>query len=378
VAAGIDDPGDRIQLIYMVSETPARRIAAEFDLGSSIAEVQAHGAGLINDTFLVQTVDGRRVILQRLNAQVFPRPEWILENLRTLLDHVLPQPAAGLRLPALYPARDGRDHVADREGGIWRALEFIPDTRTLASLATAEQARALGRALGRFHVLTHELPVARLHTTLPGFHVTPDYLRRFDEVLQESTADPSVALRDALTFIDDHREQAGILEQARRSGALAPRPTHGDPKLDNFLFDADATRVVSLVDLDTVQPGLVQVDVADCLRSSCNRAGESPTDLFAVRFDVEAAKVILRGYLDEAREFLHRDDYHYLYDAIRLLPFELGLRFLTDHFAGNRYFKVTAPGQNLLRARVQFRLTADIERHEGALRRLIDTLARSG
>lgn len=362
----------------MPMESPPRQVLADLDLGSPVTEVRAYGQGLINDTFLIGTAGGRRAILQRLNAQVFPHPEHILVNLRTILDHARSLNLPGLRLPVLYPARDGRDFVTDTAGGLWRALEFIPGTRSLATLANPEQAQAVGTTLGRFHRLLHELPVARLHTTLPGFHVTPDYLRHFDEVLQDSVVDPGVALRDALAFVEEHHEQAGVLEQAKAAGALVLRPTHGDPKLDNFLFDAHARQVLALIDLDTVQPGLVQVDLADCLRSCCNRAGESPAELFAVRFDLDAAGAIVRGYLGEAREFLGSDDYDYLFEAIRLIPFELGLRFLTDHFAGDRYFRVAQHGQNLLRARVQFRLTEDIERHEGAIRRLIESLAGAG
>jgi Ser/Thr protein kinase RdoA (MazF antagonist) len=352
----------------------ARQMAGEFALDGAITDVRPHGNGLINDTYLVSTTGGHRAILQRLNTQVFPHPAWILENLRTLLDHARQQGLEGLRLPALYRARNGRDYVMDREGGFWRALEFIPETHSLTALANAEQAQAVGAALGRFHLLLTELPAEKLHTTLPGFHVTPEYLRHFDKIVQDSEAGHSIALRDALAFVEEHREHAAVLEQAKQSGALTLRPTHGDPKLNNFLFDAGARQVVALIDLDTVQPGLVQVDVADCLRSCCNRAGESPAELFAVRFDLDTARAILRGYTAEAREFLTTEDYDYLYDAIRLIPFELGLRFLTDHFAGNCYFKVTQPGQNLLRARVQFRLTEDIERHEGTLRRLIESL----
>lgn len=359
----------------MNAEIPARRIATAFDFGDAIASVRAHGGGLINDTYLVEATDGRRLILQRINTRVFPHPEQMLANLRTLLDHAHSHGAEGLRLPALYRTRDGRDWATDSDGGVWRALEFIPDTRSLATLGGGAQARAVGDALGRFHRLLHELPVGHLHTTLPGFHVAPDYLRHFDEILQESVADHSIALRDALVFVEEHRELVDVLERARQSGALTLRPAHGDPKLDNFLFDRDAARVVALIDLDTVQPGLVQVDLADCLRSCCNRAGESPADLYSVRFDLDSAQHILRGYLDAARDFLDSGDYDYLYDAIRLIPFELGLRFLTDHFAGDRYFKVERPGQNLLRARVQFRLAEDIERHERALRVLIESLA---
>jgi hypothetical protein len=60
-----------------------------------------------------------------------------------------------------------------------------------------------------------------------------------------------------------------------------------------------------------------------------------------------------------------------LYPAIRLIPFELGLRFLTDHLHGDRWFRVSSPGQNLTKARVQFALVKDIERQEGAIRAIV-------
>jgi len=359
----------------MEAESHALRIAGTFDLGAAVTGIHPHGNGLVNDTYLVEIAGGRHAILQRLNTQVFPHPELILANLRILLDHARRQKPVGLQLPALYVTRDGRDYHVDDRGQFWRALEFIANTRNLKVLTNAGQANAVGTALGQFHRLLHDLPVERLHTTLPGFHVAPDYLRHFDEIALDSVAGHGIALRDALAFVEERRELAGVLERARERGDLALRPTHGDPKRDNFLFDRMDDQVVALIDLDTVQPGLVQVDLADCLRSCCNRAGEATTDLYSVRLDLDFARAILRGYLAEAREFLAIEDYAYLYEAIRLIPFELGLRFLTDHFAGDRYFKVSAPGQNLLRARVQFRLTEDIERHETALRHLIDSLA---
>jgi len=42
-------------------------------------------------------------------------------------------------------------------------------------------------------------------------------------------------------------------------------------------------------------------------------------------------------------------------------PFELGLRFLTDHLAGDVYFKVEEHNQSLHRARVQFRLAESVK-----------------
>ena len=55
-------------------------------------------------------------------------------------------------------------------------------------------------------------------------------------------------------------------------------------------------------------------------------------------------------------------------DSIRLITFELGLRFFQDYLAGSVYFKTKSPAQNLNRARVQFRLCESIESRERMIR----------
>ena len=46
----------------------------------------------------------------------------------------------------------------------------------------------------------------------------------------------------------------------------------------------------------------------------------------------------------------------YLAQAGKVITFQLGVRFLTDHLNGDTYFRVHREGQNLDRARVQFKL----------------------
>jgi len=166
-----------------------------------------------------------------------------------------------------------------------------------------------------------------------------------------------------------------VLEDAKARGLLAVRPIHGDPKVDNVMIDRATGRAIGMVDLDTVQPGLIHYDLGDCLRSACNPLGESPAHWQAVRFDLDLARALLQGYLAEARHFLTTTDRGYLYDAIRLIAFELGLRFVTDHLAGDIYFKVEHHGHNLQRALVQFRLCQDIETRESAIRSLLRAAA---
>jgi len=358
-------------------------IAARFELDGNVLDVQPYGHGLINDSFLVTAASGRRAILQRINRHVFPRPERIMENLRVLVDHAQRRGAApgarDLRLPRILVTRDGRDYAVDRDGGFWRALGFIENTQTFETLTNPTQAEEVGFALGRFHDLVHDLDPTRLHQTLPGFHNAPGYFARF----LRASARPRVMVASrellyCLAFIEARWDLTRVLETARRDGRLALRVIHGDTKLNNFLFDAGSGRAVSLIDLDTVQPGLIHYDIGDCLRSCANPAGESPADLGAVRFDLAIGRALLKSYVAETRRFLTPEDYRCLYGAIRLIPFELGLRFLTDYLEGDRYFKTERPGQNLYRARVQFALVADIERQEDEIKALVAELGGTG
>ena len=140
------------------------------------------------------------------------------------------------------------------------------------------------------------------------------------------------------------------------------------------MIDEASGQAIGLIDLDTVKPGLVHYDIGDCVRSCCNPAGEETLCLDDVRFDMELCEAILTGYLSVAGGFLSDWDLHYLPHCIRLIPLELGLRFLTDHLEGDVYFRCDRPGHNLQRALVQFRLTEAVEQQFSALEHLVARL----
>jgi Ser/Thr protein kinase RdoA (MazF antagonist) len=353
-------------------------IAGRFALPAAVVAVAPLGNGNVNATFEVHLADGRRVVLQRLNTAVFQQPALVMANIRRVGEHVRGRLAAGGRhghwqLPELLPTRDGADALLLHDQ-VWRMLTFVEGAHCPDTIDGPEQAHQLGLGLGTFHGLIHDLPAHELADTLEGFHITPRYLERFDAV----AAAPARALcpeaERCCAFVADRRELAPVLEQARAAGRLLPRPIHGDPKVTNVMLDRESGRAVALIDLDTVKPGLLHYDIGDCLRSGANPAGEDTTDLEAVHFDLDLAGAILRGYLAAAGEVLSPADHDHLYDAIRLLPFELGLRFLTDHLEGDVYFRSSRPGHNLDRARVQFRLTESIEAQEGEIRALLEAL----
>lgn len=364
----------------MVHIDPLLSIADRFKPQGNIVDIQVHGNGNVNDTFLV-TLDGRtekRFILQRLNTRVFRRPELVMQNIRAFTAHIdnhRPSPPLPLgrrwEVPRLLLTKDGRDHFIDVAGSFWRAISFIEHARSFETIQHVEHAQEVGYALARFHSLISDLPINQLADTLEGFHITPSYLRHYDQVLAKYRPKKSPEVKYGLRFIDKRRIWAGVLEEAKEQGKLPLRPIHGDPKVNNVLIDRTTHQAVSIIDLDTIKPGLVQYDISDCLRSGCNPSGEDTGQWEAVRFETELYRAILQGYLVPAKGFLLENDYSYLFESIRLIAFELGLRFFTDYLEGNVYFKVGQEEQNLFRALVQFKLTESIESQESEIRAII-------
>ncbi len=361
---------------------PALRIVAEqFQSGGAVVDIQEFGQGNINSTFLV-TLDAatdRRFILQRLNTQVFQQPELVMGNIRTYSEHVgqrLQQDPCQRRweVPRVLLTADGQDHWVSPEGAFWRAMSFVETAASVDEIATPHQAQEVGYALGMFHHLISDLPAEHLADTLVGFHITPQYLQQYEQLQVAKVEHPTPEVEYCLQFINHRQQDADVLETAKADGKLKLRLIHGDPKINNILMDTATQQAVSVIDLDTVKPGLIHYDIGDCLRSGCNPLGEETEQWEMVHFDLQLCQAILQGYITVANAFLTPHDYDYLYDAMRLIAFELGLRFFTDYLAGNVYFKVNHPGHNLNRALVQFKLTESIENQAAEIHALIQSL----
>jgi Ser/Thr protein kinase RdoA (MazF antagonist) len=222
-----------------------------------------------------------------------------------------------------------------------------------------------------FHTLLSDLPTDKLSDTLEGFHITPFYLQNYDRVLENYGAGDSSDVKYCIRFVSERRDWAHVLENAKEEGRLQLRTIHGDPKVDNIMIDRATGKAIGIIDLDTVMTGLVHYDIGDCLRSGCNPVGEDTEQLDAIHFDTALCSAVLMGYLAMARDFFTENDFNYIYDSVRLISFELGLRFITDYLEGNVYFKVRHPGHNLVRALVQFRLCESIESQEKAIKDII-------
>lgn len=360
------------------------QIADQFHRQGTVITIEELGNGNVNDTYLVTLrEEGEHYfVLQRVNTHVFRQPEQVMQNMLIFSNHMdrrLKQgcPDLGHRrweVPQVLQARTSQNHWVEAEGAFWRAISFIGASESFDTITDLAHAREVGYGLGMFHNLISDLPVAELADTLAGFHITPAYLTQYHQVLAHTTVPQTPEVNYCLAFVRDRQAWAHVLEDAKAQGKLHLRPIHGDPKINNVMMDISTGQAIGLIDLDTVKPGLIHYDIGDCLRSGCNPLGEETKAWETVTFEPDRCEAILQGYGSVAHAFLTDYDYDYLYDAIRLIAFELGLRFFTDYLAGNIYFKTQYPTHNLDRALVQFKLTESIEAQASAIRAIIQAM----
>ncbi len=364
----------------------AAHLASLFNVEGRLVRVTPTGSGNVNDTFLAifrTTFSEFRFILQQLNRSVFPSPQDVMHNMKVVTEHVHRRLEEEIddtdriwQLPRIIPTRDGNDYLIDGDGLCWRAVSLIASATAYDKVRDLEHAHEVGYVLGNFQRLISDIPVSELRDTLPGFHITPGYLdtlaRRLATPEGRDRLHSSVDAEYCAYFIARRREWASVLECAKAAGELIMQPIHGDPKVANVMIDDETDNGTCMIDLDTVKPGLRHYDIGDCMRSCCNSAGEETRDLTRVSFDTDLCEAITRGYMTFARELLSDRDRHYLFDAIRLITFELGVRFFSDFVGGDRYFKTSYEGQNLNRALVQLKLCDSIEAREPVIRRILD------
>ncbi len=341
---------------------------------TKVLHMDTLGQGKVNDTWLLSTDLKESFVLQRLPKAVFPEPELVMHNFRLVTNHMETENHRGTLLtPQENP--DGKDLYIDGNGNGFRLCRYIENTTTLEQLNRPEQGTGIGQALGKFHVSLQSLEHDLFLDPLPDFHNTLNYLQNFDKTFNKTRGNNSALNQDETNCSELIEKQRVIAAEFNTVTAeLTHTIIHGDPKVSNFLFAHNVEEVVSVIDLDTVKPGLLLHDIGDCLRSCCNLIGEELDTSENVFFCSKTFEKMLRGYKLAAPGLLNSKDINHLFDAARLICFELGLRFFTDHLQGDVYFKTSFKGQNLTRAQVQFSLVESVNRQRQELEVIVKNI----
>ncbi len=345
------------------------KIIAQYFPDKELFNVAPFGSGHINDTYRVQFVsEAQEYILQRINTDVFTRPEQIIANHERLMK-LVDAAAESIEIPMLFPTVAGNYLHKCEANDAWRMTHFIKESCAIEVLENNNQAFEAGRGYGWFAKKMASEDAGQFHEAISDFHSVSFRMQQLQESINNNTAGRLSAVQDLVDFYLRRAAQLNKLEQLIKAGSIPLRVVHNDTKINNLLFRKD--KVAAVIDLDTVGPGSVLYDFGDSIRTIANTAAEDEQDLRQVKFNIEAYAHFAKGYLGELRNTLKATEWQHLYQAPVLMTFIMGIRFLTDYLNGDVYYKTAHADHNVQRSLVQQELIIQMEQAQQQMQNII-------
>ena len=345
-------------------------VLSRFALSGAPVSSEPYGSGHINGTQLVVCDSGRRYILQQINTNVFHEPEKLMRNIELVTAHLRTKVTDPRGVLCLVPAFDGKSFAVEN-GEYWRIYELVEGSVCYQS-ADAALFYESAVAFGRFQNQLSDFPADALVETIPQFHDTPARYLAFHRAILQNVATRKEQVSREIDFVLAREDFSHTLMDLQAAGELPLRVTHNDTKINNVLFDAKTNKALCVIDLDTVMPGLSVNDFGDAIRFGASTATEDERDLSNVHFDLELYKTYVKGYLSTCGQSLTKTEKAMLPTGAKMMTLECGMRFLADHLAGDVYFHVSREGQNLDRARTQFRLVEEMEKSWSQMHKIVE------
>ena len=380
-----NEPGATLHLVLepeKKSATPInelQRIVEQFAIRGNVTDITQINKGYINRTYRIETLSEvghvHKYTLQRINTNVFPDVDALMDNFKLTTDHLhgkLHLPGFNQRgsVQTLRPTKDGRAYLRD-DSGCWRMLTYFDGVYSLDIPERPDTFYQAGRAFGSFLKEMSDVDVQNVKEVIPNFHNT---MSRYLDLEKSIAKDPKGRVKDVkkeITFVRDRVNMYGMISEALESGKIPTRVCHNDCNLNNILFDNETHMPVAIIDLDTVMPSSPLYDYGDSMRIGTNTAKDDEKDLSKVSCDLNLYEQYARGYLEACGDVLTREELELLPYASLIITSEDGIRFLMDHIDGDTYYTIYYPGQNLDRSRTQLKLVEDMEKKLPEIKKIL-------
>lgn len=352
-------------------------LAKIFQIEGEITSIDVISNGNINSTFDVTVNvkgDEHRYVFQKLNIFVFKSPKKIMKNIEKITSHIADKLEEQGRsrdcvMHFLHTA-DGKNYFME-EQGFWRISEYVPNTETFNTCDDLDRLRSAGAAFGEFQTMLADFDAGNLYETIPNFHNTRSRIAVLMRHVNEDPCGRVDEVMDLVNRIKALKPLAVRLNELVDSQELPLRVTHNDTKINNVLFDKSTGEAKTVIDLDTVMPGLVAHDFGDAIRFAANYAPEDEPDLSKVGLDIERFRAFAEGFIPEVASALTPTEVKTLALGAFTMTIELAVRFLDDYITGDQYFKTLYRGHNLVRTRCQLKLAEEMQERLGEMNRII-------
>lgn len=352
----------------MKEEKQVKDACSRFDIDGEYRRYEVVTSGHINTTYRVYYEHEGRLkdyILQKVNTYVFRDPEGVMRNISTVTEHIRKkvkevQGTARRNVLHYKTTAYGKYYVYMPDGSFWRCCRYIDDSACYESTDDLYVIEGAGQAFGEFQTNLADFPVQELCIVIPHFHNTVNRYEIFRAAIAADEAGRLDSVRDVVDEYLRVEEVATRCYRLQRQGVLPLRVTHNDTKLSNVLFDARTREHLSVIDLDTVMPGLVAFDFGDAIRIAASKGAEDEKDLSKAVLDMEKYEAFTRGFVGKLDDSISQAEKDSLALGAVAMTLECGVRFLTDYLNGDKYFCVHYADQNLVRAKCHLALGKDM------------------
>ncbi|MEN8119696.1 MAG: phosphotransferase [Bacteroidota bacterium] len=357
-----------------------KKLTGHFVVYGDYLTAKPFGNGHINDTFLVsynQAGINVNYIIRKINKYVFKQPEIVVNNSVKISLHIknkleaLGETEISRKTLTFVKTRDDKYYHIDQEQDYWCMVLFFEDAYTVDYVKTKEQAYNAAKAFGKFQKLIIDAKVADYEDSIPEFHHLPKRLAAFDDVLRTDPSGRLKNIRQELKLIDKNRAISEEFVELIKSNKLPVRISHNDTKINNVMIDSRTDEGLSVIDLDTVMPGIILNDFGDMVRTSTCPVAEDEKDISKVKVQIDVFEALTKGYLEELVDYVTETEINKLVFGAKLIVYEQAVRFITDYLAGDVYYSTSYEDHNLVRAKNQLALLESICQQESKMEGIV-------
>jgi len=323
-------------------------------LGQKTMRITLMKSGMVHRSFLVETFDQEEYILQAVNTHVFHD----LAHLATLQQEIASHLSkVNYPHPILKTVKfEGQIYLIDEQKGyVWRMFEGIKNSRNLERLFLAAQSFEAAKSLSDLHFYLKNVRQQSLNNNHVDFFHSTHVQQTFIAIKEASNPLKNDLVNVLIAVIEDCHS---ILIQPEQEAEDNFTCIHGDPKLNNFLYDLNGTSVNAIIDWDTFMFGSIYLDIAIMVSSFCiDQTEQASTAIFNEKMFHE----ILNGYKSgKMGPLMERLDVDKLFAYTRRVLLTQAIRFLADYLNGDVSFQAYDLHLNIKRCQDQLRLLQEI------------------
>lgn len=305
-----------------------------FGLSKNILNIEKINSGHINSTYKILYSDDKSYILQRLNPLIFQNPDKIMSNIKNICNILKHQ----CKCPEFLQVQ-GKNYII-KDNNVWRIYEYIKNSISYEKLDSDFKIYEFGRILGVFHKSTENADPSCFYNTIENFHNTKFYINKLSKFKLKKYSDQLNFYFKILDFADTLKNQN-----------IPIHVTHNDVKCSNILFDKVSEKAITLIDFDTVMPGIWVNDFGDGARSACINDSS---------IDIKKFSSYCKGYFSVV---MPEPEENY-YMAMVCISAELSARYFYDYLSNENYFKDKATEEKLERSFELIKLSESIIKHK--------------